>query len=175
MCSKSACCPCSSIIGRSYAPSTWPAEMEVRFRARCPLQRNTTSPQSIGAWSPAKRKPICPGTPGKILTRIASQPCGSTKFSAPTANPTVKTRLTSYDRSSEARRQGTEPRVNSPHHLGISVKKKDCIGLRTLALNRPRSNRAFGGEKVWFRDLDSNQNSQLQRLMCYRLHYPGTA
>ena len=30
-------------------------------------------------------------------------------------------------------------------------------------------------ESNWFRDLDSNQDSQLQRLMCYRLHYPGTA
>ena len=29
-------------------------------------------------------------------------------------------------------------------------------------------------EDIWFRDLDSNQDSQLQRLMCYRLHYPGT-
>jgi hypothetical protein len=31
-----------------------------------------------------------------------------------------------------------------------------------------------GAGRVWFRDLDSNQDSQLQRLMCYRLHYPGT-
>ena len=33
----------------------------------------------------------------------------------------------------------------------------------------------MGQGRVWFRDLDSNQDSQLQRLMCYRLHYPGTA
>ena len=33
----------------------------------------------------------------------------------------------------------------------------------------------MGQGSIWFRDLDSNQDSQLQRLMCYRLHYPGTA
>jgi hypothetical protein len=37
------------------------------------------------------------------------------------------------------------------------------------------SRRYNGAGKIWFRDLDSNQDSQLQRLMCYRLHYPGTA
>ena len=30
-----------------------------------------------------------------------------------------------------------------------------------------------GGEKDWFRDLDSNQDTQLQRLMSYRLDDPG--
>ncbi len=29
------------------------------------------------------------------------------------------------------------------------------------------------GEKDWFRDLDSNQDTQLQRLMSYRLDDPG--
>ena len=29
-------------------------------------------------------------------------------------------------------------------------------------------------KKVWFRDLDSNQDTQLQRLMSYRLDDPGT-
>jgi hypothetical protein len=38
-----------------------------------------------------------------------------------------------------------------------------------------RRDTATGQGRVWFRDLDSNQDSQLQRLMCYRLHYPGTA
>jgi hypothetical protein len=28
---------------------------------------------------------------------------------------------------------------------------------------------------MWFRDLDSNQDTQLQRLMSYRLDDPGTA
>jgi len=27
--------------------------------------------------------------------------------------------------------------------------------------------------KIWLRGLDSNQDNQLQRLACYRLHYPG--
>jgi hypothetical protein len=43
---------------------------------------------------------------------------------------------------------------------------------RTLVSRRDA---ATGQGRVWFRDLDSNQDSQLQRLMCYRLHYPGTA
>ena len=30
-----------------------------------------------------------------------------------------------------------------------------------------------GGEGVWLRGLDSNQDNQLQRLACYQLHYPG--
>lgn len=29
--------------------------------------------------------------------------------------------------------------------------------------------------ETWFRDLDSNQDTQLQRLMSYRLDDPGTA
>ena len=29
--------------------------------------------------------------------------------------------------------------------------------------------------KDWLRGLDSNQDNQLQRLACYRLHYPGIA
>jgi hypothetical protein len=29
--------------------------------------------------------------------------------------------------------------------------------------------------KIWFRDLDSNQDTQLQRLMSYRLDDPGRA
>jgi hypothetical protein len=41
-----------------------------------------------------------------------------------------------------------------------------CANLRDAAKGQGRD---------WFRDLDSNQDSQLQRLMCYRLHYPGTA
>ena len=28
-------------------------------------------------------------------------------------------------------------------------------------------------KKIWLRGLDSNQDNQLQRLACYRLHYPG--
>ena len=35
--------------------------------------------------------------------------------------------------------------------------------------------KSLAENSCWFRDLDSNQDSQLQRLMCYRLHYPGTA
>jgi hypothetical protein len=27
--------------------------------------------------------------------------------------------------------------------------------------------------KKWFRGLDSNQDSRLQRPMCYQLHHPG--
>ena len=39
---------------------------------------------------------------------------------------------------------------------------------------RLTEDRCVAGQS-WFRDLDSNQDSQLQRLMCYQLHYPGTA
>jgi hypothetical protein len=30
------------------------------------------------------------------------------------------------------------------------------------------------GKKFWFRDVDSNHDTQLQRLMSYRLDDPGT-
>ena len=33
---------------------------------------------------------------------------------------------------------------------------------------------AIGSGKIWFRDLDSNQDTQLQRLMSYQLDDPGT-
>ena len=29
------------------------------------------------------------------------------------------------------------------------------------------------GKKEWLRGLDSNQDSRLQRPMCYQLHHPG--
>jgi hypothetical protein len=31
-----------------------------------------------------------------------------------------------------------------------------------------------GKSQKWFRGLDSNQDSRLQRPMCYQLHHPGT-
>jgi hypothetical protein len=34
---------------------------------------------------------------------------------------------------------------------------------------------ATGQGRVWFRDVDSNHDTQLQRLMSYRLDDPGTA
>jgi hypothetical protein len=37
------------------------------------------------------------------------------------------------------------------------------------------SGRDLKNENVWFRDLDSNQDTQLQRLMSYRLDDPGNA
>ena len=33
---------------------------------------------------------------------------------------------------------------------------------------------SVASRKDWFRDLDSNQDTQLQRLMSYRLDDPGT-
>src|SRR6266568_7796100 len=33
----------------------------------------------------------------------------------------------------------------------------------------------FGWKGIWFRDVDSNHDTQLQRLMSYRLDDPGTA
>lgn len=45
--------------------------------------------------------------------------------------------------------------------------------------NLPAEGEAWAGvlmkAEIWFRDLDSNQDTQLQRLMSYRLDDPGTA
>jgi hypothetical protein len=37
--------------------------------------------------------------------------------------------------------------------------------------NRSREPDDFAG--VWLRGLDSNQDNQIQSLVCYQLHYPG--
>src|ERR1700738_417680 len=52
--------------------------------------------------------------------------------------------------------------------LGLATR---CSG---LARRYTRRYRRGCGEK-WFRDLDSNQDTQLQRLMSYRLDDPGIA
>src|SRR5580704_5003088 len=55
-----------------------------RWRKKSTLQRST------GDWLPEKRKRTIHGIPGDTPTSGASLRCGSTKYSAPTANPTVR-------------------------------------------------------------------------------------
>src|SRR5258708_38421420 len=49
------------------------------------------------------------------------------------------------------------------------------LAARCSGLARRYALRYRGREEKWFRDLDSNQDTQLQRLMSYRLDDPGIA
>ena len=45
---------------------------------------------------------------------------------------------------------------------------------RSESILRRCVNRRRIVDRLWFRDLDSNQDFRLQRPTCYRLHHPGT-
>ncbi len=138
----------------SSAPNIWLAETAAPFMAHFPSRKNITSPPSIGDSSPAKRKPIFHGIPGSIHTRIASLRFGFTKSSGVMASPTNKTKPISSAPSFAALRQGIDPAYRQ---LPETYSEKSSAG------------------KFWFRDVDSNHDTQLQRLMSYRLDDPGTA
>src|SRR5271167_772845 len=170
-CLKSACCLCSNITGPFSARNTWLGEMAARFKARCPSPRNITSPPLIGDSSPARRRRICRGIPGSIPIRIVNQPFGFTKFSAQTASPTAKRKPISSGRS---------PKVPLlPTDCANRLRQQTTCNRFVLCDRSPVDDswRRVAPRKGrdWFRDVDSNHDTQLQRLMSYRLDDPGTA
>src|ERR1700732_2881320 len=70
------------------------------------------------------------------------------------------------------------PRERRPDRAPRSSQQDTTLGegmghkwqARVAAFARQRFGKA---DKKWFRGLDSNQDSRLQRPMCYQLHHPG--
>ena|ERR1700683_3120194 len=60
----------------------------------------------------------------------------------------------------------------STRKCGLGIRADYCEMDRDATIEMRRFN--AGSAREWLRGLDSNQDSQIQSLMCYRLHHPGT-